>query len=255
MSAVVTRTGSRGWSSAQRAEVVARFHARIAAREAADPVHPYKLLFSWADPSCIRAINTMRMVNGRVVGLAEHHELMRRCFVLLCMGGPQGWLARGVLHRSWVKRRFTDDLRVRRAERGDELPLQARSRRRAARKERFMMQPGIYPVEHKTTSYEIGPGSPYSEERLTLDSYDLELLRPSARARLRAGRTYLRRHPQSSTRAIQGNAARAAVSMLRSRRTERARSARRRTPVFGPHVEMITNDDGSTREVACVSNT
>ena len=68
----MTAVARRGWSATKRAKVLAGFQARIAAREAADPLHPYKQLYTWASnastPSATR--------------LSEHHEMMRRRFVL-----------------------------------------------------------------------------------------------------------------------------------------------------------------------------
>lgn len=78
----VARRGSSGWSSAKRAKALATFQARIAAREAADPLHPYKQLYNAACHVLVREHGTIRMVEGRVVGLSDHHEMMRRCFLL-----------------------------------------------------------------------------------------------------------------------------------------------------------------------------
>ena len=65
-----------------RAARLAYFAKRVRATEDADPVHALKVLFRMANPSYAQAIDTTRIENGRVRGHTEHHELMRRCFVL-----------------------------------------------------------------------------------------------------------------------------------------------------------------------------
>lgn len=77
-------------SAERRARTLASFEASLAARQAADAFHAYKVLYAWAKEASVPA--TARIVSGRVVGLSEHHEWQRRRW-LLCAWCAQkiGW--------------------------------------------------------------------------------------------------------------------------------------------------------------------
>lgn len=70
------------WSAEKRAAMVAMYEARIRAREASDPLHCFRVLRQWADPDVVRAIPTLRLESGKAKGISDHHEMLRRCFVL-----------------------------------------------------------------------------------------------------------------------------------------------------------------------------
>jgi hypothetical protein len=80
-----------------RSARLAYFEQRARAREAADPDHWFKVLYAWAEPANVASINTTRMVNGRVLGLSEHHELMRRCYAL------RAWCAQKLGNRNELR--------------------------------------------------------------------------------------------------------------------------------------------------------
>lgn len=112
-----------------------------------------------------------------------------------------------------------------------------------------MMSPGVYVVEHKSTSLDIGEGSPYWK-RLILDGqisnyntgtralghepvgvlYDV-IRKPTLRP-LKATPLEERKYTQEKSRAC--------------------KECKKKAPTPGPHVETIENDDGTPREVSCV---
>lgn len=87
---------SKPLTATERAAQLAHFEARIAARNAADPAFPYKELFRLANPANVGAEH--RIVNGRFVGLVEHHENLRRCFAL------RAWCAVRIAHIEGIRR-------------------------------------------------------------------------------------------------------------------------------------------------------
>ncbi len=111
-----------------------------------------------------------------------------------------------------------------------------------------MMSPGVYVVEHKTTSLDIGEGTPYWK-RLTLDAqvskylvgaralghepvgvlYDV--VRKPALRPLEATPIESRKYTQEDSRAC--------------------KECKKKNPAPGPHIELVKNDDGTEREVAC----
>lgn len=110
---------ARLWSDmpSDRAGRLAYFQRRIDAAVAADPLYAIKLLYAWSDPDLAKRARRQEIIAGKVVGLSEHHELLRRCFVLRAwcarrLGANWRRVLRADLYQAGVHRRLAQSARL-----------------------------------------------------------------------------------------------------------------------------------------------